>query len=108
MSVSVGAFSPKSLLITAVNWFSVSKIEKSNSGKKLQGNTIRPYRFITNGLSNITSSFARRSLFEFNQDLVNFDCFPGNYLDAFHLPRKRSRDAGFHLHGFQNEDQIIR
>jgi hypothetical protein len=42
MSVSEGAFSSKSRLMTAANCSSVSKIEKSSSGKKLKGNTIRP------------------------------------------------------------------
>src|ERR1700686_268270 len=81
--------------------------EKSNSGKKLQGNTIRPYRLITNGFSNITFSFARRMLLELNQNLVKFDCFPRDYLDAFNLPRNRSRDAGFHFHSLQHQDQTI-
>src|SRR2546426_9372386 len=49
MSVSVGAFSSKSRLITAANWSSVSKTEKSSAGKKLKGKTIRPYRLTTNG-----------------------------------------------------------
>src|SRR5437870_12120096 len=49
MSVSVGAFSSKSRLITAANWSSVWKTGKSSAGKNLKGETIRPYRLMTNG-----------------------------------------------------------
>src|SRR5712691_5617322 len=49
MSPSVGAFSSKSRLMNAANWSSVWNTEKSSSGKKLNGKTMRPYRLITNG-----------------------------------------------------------
>jgi hypothetical protein len=42
MSVSVGAFSSKSRRITAANCSSDWKTEKSSSGKKLNGKTMRP------------------------------------------------------------------
>src|SRR5229473_2378225 len=51
MSVPVGAFASKSRPITAVNWSSVSRTEKSRSPRKLAGNTRRPCRLTTNGFT---------------------------------------------------------
>jgi hypothetical protein len=45
----VGAFASKSRRTTAANCSSVSKTEKSSSGKKLEGKTMRPWRLTTNG-----------------------------------------------------------
>src|SRR5277367_6833533 len=51
MSVPVGALASKSRPITAVNWSSVSRTEKSRSPRKLAGNTRRPCRLTTNGFT---------------------------------------------------------
>src|SRR5690348_6272069 len=51
MSVPVGAFASKSRPITAVNWSSDSKTEKSSSPRKLAGNTSRPCLLITKGFT---------------------------------------------------------
>src|SRR5208283_4102701 len=53
ISVSVGAFSPKSRRITAANCLRVLNTEKSSAGKKLHGKTMRPCELITKGFSNI-------------------------------------------------------
>ena len=47
-------------------------------------------------------------LFEFDQDLVEFHSFPWRYFYRLHLSRNRCCDAGFHFHGFQNHEQIVR
>jgi hypothetical protein len=49
----------------------------------------------------------RGQLFEFNQYLVEFDRFPRRYLHGLHFSRNRGRNAGFHLHGLENHEQIV-
>src|ERR1700722_1111078 len=64
---------------------------------------------MTNGLSTIKRFLPSpsRQLFELDQNLVDLDCFPWHYFYRFHLPRNRGDHTGFHLHGFQNHDQIV-
>src|SRR5216684_2317387 len=87
MSVSVAAFSSKSRLITAANWSSVSKTEKSSAGKKLKGKTIRPYRLTTNGFMwtpsnrivpgyDLTTDGILRQVDEADADLLAHAVFP--------------------------------
>jgi hypothetical protein len=55
----------------------------------------------------LLSGFYALFLFELDQDLIEFHRFTGPYFHRFHFACNGRRNAGFHLHGFQNHQEIV-